>query len=202
MQTRSEMLEAMGIEVWRLRGSASIEVPVTPAARLPIRPEINPLPELEPAAVSPETVAPVSSEPVPQFRLAFLHYQTLGICLALEPGEEVPRRFCDDIARFLGGEVSDLKFQLLDWPMLNTSGIDQSLTAARQVVTQKFNLMPSKVLVFGNDVSTYFGPLEKAELDNPVLVGRQQYLVTGALRELMPSTAGKRHLLSILIGWE
>ena len=177
MLTQLEALKAMGIEVWVLRReeeivekqSTSVLIEPDPGARqnsldaLNFRKQFSAesktstnAPLLAEKAVSPN----VSSSP--QFRFALLHYMTVGFCVSLSEMDELPRRIFDDIARFMGADPKTMKQQIIEWPMLETSSIDQSLDAARQVVTQKFGLLPAKVIVMGYDLVPYFGPLEKA----------------------------------------
>ena len=196
MQTRLDTLEHMGIEVWRLRQSppamATTEEVQSDQNVIKATPVENNA-ETEPTPPSPESH-------VPRFRIAFLHYESVGFCLSLAPEADLPRRFCDDLARVLGGDVGAVRFQMLEWPMLNTSGIDQSEAAARQVVTQKFSQLPSRVVVLG-EVPAYFGPLENIEAEKPTNIGRQQYLQIPELADLMQSSIRKRQLLSILKSW-
>ena len=130
-----------------------------------------------------------------------LHYGSLGICLSLPEEVDLPRRFCDDIARVMTADIKALKFQIVEWPMLDTSGINQSIDAARQVVAQKFGALPAQVIVIGADVAEYFRPLEKVSDDAPVLVGRQSYLLVPSLKELLGSAKRKRHLMTLLANW-
>lgn len=196
MQRRLETLREMGIEVWRLRPDPAAVVVADSA------PVVQPAPAAEVVATEPETASrPRDNAVVPEFRLAFLHYETVGLCLSLARGQELPRRLCDDIAGTLGGNVKDVRFQMLEWPMLSTSGIDQSDSAARQVVTQKFGVLPARVIVFGQDVKEYYRPLEKAHAAEPLAVGRQQYLLIDQLKELMGSSQSKRQLLAVLSRW-
>ena len=215
MLTQLEALEAMGIEVWVLRREEKVEEQSTsvliepdPGARqnsldaLNFRKEFSAesktstnAPLLPEKAVSPN----VSSSP--KFRFALLHYMTVGFCVSLSEVDEPPRRIFDDIARFMGAHPKTMKQQIIEWPMLETSSIDQSLDAARQVVTQKFGLLPAKVIVMGYDLVPYFGPLEKALMETPVLVGSQSYLLIPSLSELKRSAQRKRELLVLLNGW-
>ena len=217
MLTQLEALKAMGIEVWVLKReeeeivekqSTSVLIEPDPGARqnsldaLNFRKQFSAesktstnAPLLAEKAVSPN----VSSSP--QFRFALLHYMTVGFCVSLSEMDELPRRIFDDIARFMGAHPKTMKQQIIEWPMLETSSIDQSLDAARQVVTQKFGLLPAKVIVMGYDLVPYFGPLEKALMETPVLVGSQSYLLIPSLSELKRSAQRKRELLALLNGW-
>ena len=53
----------------------------------------------------------------------------------------------------------------------------------------------------GYDLIPYFGPLEKALMETPVLVGSQSYLLIPSLSELKRSAQRKRELLAFLNGW-
>ena len=64
-----------------------------------------------------------------------------------------------------------------------------------------FGLLPAKVIVIGSDVVPYFGPLEKALIETPVLVGDQSYLLIPSFSELMRSAQRKRELMALLNGW-
>ncbi len=171
MLTQLETLKAMGIEVWMLRDNSAVlpesapghEIPSPVKQRVTKENHQMSIPEAEPA--------------IPRFRFAMLHYGSVGFCLSLTEGAELPRRFCDDVARVMAADLQALKFQIVEWPMLDTSGIDQSIDAARQVITQKFGVLPPKVIVVGADVAEYFGPLEKVGDDAPVLVGGHSYLL-------------------------
>lgn len=205
MLTRLETLKAMGIEVWSLRGEITAVPELTPQkARTPTR-EAMPIAKVESeTAAASDSVATASAtpvQPVPKFRLAMLHYGSVGLCLSLAEGAELPRRFCDDVARLMAADVQSVRFQMVQWPMLDTAGIDQSISAARQVVTQKFNVLPAKMIVIGRDVAEYFGPLEKVG-DKPTLVGRQSYLLLPSLTELLGSADQKRQLMSVLASWQ
>ena len=138
---------------------------------------------------------------IPQFRIAMLHYGSLGICLALDQDEDVPRRFCDDVARVMAADLQSLKFKIVEWPMLDTSGIDQSLKAARQVVTQRFLAMPDKVIVIGAEIRDYFQPIEDIGDETLSIVGKQEYLMLPSLRALFGSVNKKRLLMSLLYNW-
>ncbi len=138
----------MGIDVWMLRPA----VPVEPVD------EAKPEEQIE---------APVSqpvAEDTPEFTLAFVHYGTVGLCLSLESGQtEIPRRFCDDLARSMGGNLEAARFQKLEWPMVKSPGIDQSIETAREVVAEKLDVLPPTVLMFGEDIKIYFAPLADHE---------------------------------------
>lgn len=194
----------MGIEVWRVRRSVPPGIDTVrddssaDAASAVQRPAVEA--ESQPAP-RPEVSKPVSAVEVPRFRMALLHYGEVGLCLSLQAGVELPRRFCDDIARCLGGQPDTAKYQQLDWPMLSSGGIDQSIDAARQVVTQKFGVLPEKVLVLGADLAAYYGPLTEAEPGVPMNHGRQSILLMSSLEEVMNSATAKRRLLHTLHEW-
>ena len=207
MQSRLDTLKEMGIEVWRLR--SNLPAVPAPSPQMDMAPQVN-MARMPPASIDhPITKIPEQSpvsqnagqEKTPRFRFAYLHYGSVGLCLSLAGDSALPRRFCDDLARFMGGDVDGVRFQMLEWPMLETSGIDQSMTAARQVVTQKFSVMPAKIIVFGDDVAEYYGPLEKVSSVMPVTVGRQQYLCVASLKTILGSAEDKRSLLQVLNSW-
>ena len=85
--------------------------------------------------------------------------------------------------------------------MLSTSGIDQSINAAREVVTQKFRQMPSRVLVFGDDVGDYYNPLRDLAAMSVGAVGAQAFLKVPALKELLESGSSKRELMLAMLHW-
>lgn len=138
---------------------------------------------------------------IPEFMLALFHYETVGICLSLSAESELPRRFCDDVARAMGGNIESVRYQLLKWPMLSTSGIDQSINAAREVVTQKFRQMPARVLVFGDDVGEYYNPLRDLAPLSAGAVGVQTLLKVPSLRDLLESGSAKRDLMLAMHRW-
>lgn len=206
MLTQVETLKAMGIEVWTLRGKATapreaLPDVAVPEVSLPVATASSEEPR-EPMVSQPASASPAMHPTVPTFRFAMLHYGTLGFCLALEEGTDIPRRFCDDVVRVMAAEPQSLKQQIVTWPMLETSGIDQSFDAARQVVTQKFSQMPAKVIVVGSEVVQYFGPLEKAQTNAPVRVGSQSYLLISSLPDILKSADRKRELMTLLDGWQ
>ena len=196
MLTQFETLKAMGIEVWVHRESGTVLPESAPEPEMPA-------PVKQRATKENDQVSIPDGEPaIPRFRLAMLHYGSVGFCLSLAEGAEFPRRFCDDVARAMAADLGALKLQIVEWPMLDTSGIDQSIDAARQVVAQKFGVLPAKVIVVGVDVAEYFVPLEKFRDDAPVLVGGQSYLLVPSLTELLKSADKKRHLMTLLAVWQ
>ena len=208
MLTRQEYLKAMGIEVWRLRRplpepdaldprqTHPVEVSSADVAAVQAMPRSS---QAEDSALSAQASA--SKVSIPRFRLALLHYKTVALVVSLEEKMDPPKRLCDDIARLLGGDLEGLRYRLLEWPMLNTSGIDQSLSSARQVVTQKFGQLPNKVLIFGSEVSDYFGAIESLVPGKPGKVGRQSFIVVPSLLETMSSASAKRALMLSLYQW-
>ena len=196
MLTQLETLKAMGIEVWALRESGAVLPESAPEPEMPAPVKQRATKENDQVSIPDGELA------IPRFRLAMLHYGSVGFCLSLAEGAELPRRFCDDVARVMAADMQALKFQIVEWPMLDTSGIDQSVDAARQVITQKFGVLPPKVIVVGADVAEYFGPLEKVSDDAPVLVGGQSYLLVPSLIELLKSADKKRHLMILLANWQ
>ena len=204
--TRSGYLKAMGIDVWTSRSAITPQVVVAVESAIQ---SMNSLTEMSTQAPDRdvETTAAVQTEaalvgtPLPEFMLALLHYETVGLCLSLRAESELPRRFCDDVARTMGGNIESLRYQLLKWPMLSTSGIDQSINAAREVVTQKFRQMPSKVLVFGDDVGDYYNPLRDLAPMSVGAVGAQAFLKVLSLKELLGSGSSKRELMLAMLDW-
>ena len=88
-----------------------------------------------------------------------------------------------------------------DRPMLDTSGIDQSVRAARQVVTQRFITLPDKVIVIGAKIVEYFEPLQNFREGDPLRVGKQTYQLLPSLTELLKSASKKRRLMSLIYNW-
>ncbi len=221
MQTRQSYLKAMGIEVWTYRDPGPLavsEVISAPGAQSSAdRQGINAAAAVlqqaasvrgagqtkeETQTASMPDPQPGSPEPVPEFRLGLLRYEGLGIVVSLERQAELPRRLCDDIARMFLGQDEVPGYQLLEWPMLDNSSIDQSLSAARQVVTQKFSQLPARVLVLGEEVGTYFGPLAALSEGEPVSMGRQSFLLVSNLSALKSSADSKRQLMHCLQQWQ
>ena len=204
--TRSGYLKAMGIDVWTSRSAIAPQVVVAVESAIQ---SMNSLTEMSTQAPDRdvETTAAVQTEaalvgtPLPEFMLALLHYETVGLCLSLGAESELPRRFCDDVARALGGNIKSVRYQLLKWPMLSTSGIDQSINAAREVVTQKFRQMPSRVLVFGDDVGEYYNPLRDLAPMLVGAVGAQTFLKVPSLKGLLESGSVKRELMLAMDHW-
>jgi len=198
--TRGGYLKAMGIDVWTSR--PAVALPVDAAAEPAIKPA-NRRAAVE--KVKPDTPVQVgdaaSVKKTPEFMLALFHYETIGICLSLRAESELPRRFCDDLARAMGGNIESVRYQLLKWPMLSTSGIDQSIKAAREVVTQKFRQMPSRVLVFGQDVGEYYNPLRDLAPMSVGAVGAQTFLMVPSLKDLLGSGSAKRELMLVMQHW-
>ena len=207
--TRSGYLKAMGIDVWTSRSALAPQVDVD------AEPSTQRANSQDPASVQPvveqvkkaKADAPVQADPpivdqeIPRFMLALFHYETIGICLSLGAESDLPRRFCDDLARAMGGNVQSVRYQLLKWPMLSTSGIDQSINAAREVVTQKFRQMPSRVLVFGDDVGEYYNPLRDLAPMSVGAVGAQTFLKIPSLKDFLVSGSSKRELMLAMHHW-
>jgi hypothetical protein len=222
MQTRQSYLKAMGIEVWRYRAPGPLAVSEAPSAPGP-RPSQNAAAGIDaaaavlkrtastPAVRQDKQAAPSrpssaqqrdSREPVPEFRLGLLRYETLGIVVSLSPTGTVPRRLCDDIVRLLAGQHETPSYHLLEWPMLDSSSIDQSLSAARQVVTQKLTQLPSRVLVLGEGLGEYFGPLASLADGEAADIGRQNFMLVSNLEALKSSADQKRQLMHRLQRWQ
>jgi hypothetical protein len=204
--TRNGCLKAMGIDVWTSRSAIALEAVVAGDSAIQ---SMNSLAKMPTQALNRdvETTAPVQTEealagaPLPEFILALCHYETVGICLSLDAESELPRRFCDDVARTMGGNIESLRLHLLKWPMLSTPGIDQSIKAARKVVTQKFRQMPSKILVFGDDVGDYYNPLRDLAPMSIGAVGAQTFLKGRSLKQLLGSGSSKRELMLAMHHW-
>ena len=204
--TRSGYLKAMGIDVWTTRSAIAPEVVVAVESAIQSMNSITEMSTQAPdrdveTAAAVQTEAALVGTPLPEFMLALLHYETVGLCLSLGAESELPRRFCDDVARTMGGNIESLRYQLLKWPMLSTSGIDQSINAAREVVTQKFRQMPSKVLVFGDDVGDYYNPLRDLAPMSTGAVGAQTFLKVPSLKGLLGSGSAKRELMLAMHRW-
>jgi len=201
--TRGGYLKAMGIDVWTSR--PAVALPVDAAAEPAIKPANRQAAVEKVEKVKPDTPAQVgdaaSGKEIPEFMLALFHYETIGICLSLRAESELPRRFCDDVARAMGGNIKSVRYQLLKWPMLSTSGIDQSINAAREVVTQKFRQMPSRVLVFGKDVGEYYNPMRDLSPMSVGTVGAQTFLMVPSLKDLLGSGSAKRELMLVMQHW-
>lgn len=148
-----------------------------------------------------QTAHPSGDKSVPSFRYAMLHYDSVGVCISLPQESEVPRRLCDDLARLMGGDIKAVKFQELKWPMLSNSGIDQSLGAARQVVTEKFRLLPQKVIVIGADVGHCFQPVQDLAHMTHGRFGAQAYFLIDSADALISSSETKRRLMMALLAW-
>lgn len=209
MLSRQQYLKAMGIDVWSIRpapGGLAVVQPTLaqgdPDLAVPAT-----YPSMRNASVKSAVTGAIipadrpTKQEVPEFRLALLHYGSIGICLSLGKTAELPRRFCDDIAGIMGGELKAARFHQLQWPMLSSRDIDQSISAAREVVTQKFRVLPSRVIVFGEDVGEYFNPLRDLPVLTPGSIGSQSFLLIPSLGDLMGSSAAKRELMATLCQW-
>lgn len=222
--TRGGYLKAMGIDVWTSRPAdvpqvvAAAEPAINPtssqagmsgqAAVVEVRKaeKVKKVEKAEKAEkvktdTAVQTGAATAAKETPEFMLALFHYETIGICLSLRAESELPGRFCDDVARVMGGNIKSVRYQLLKWPMLSTSGIDQSINAAREVVTQKFRQMPSRVLVFGEDVGEYYNPLRDLSPMSVGAVGAQTFLLVPSLKDLLGSGSAKRELMLAMHHW-
>jgi len=196
MLTKLQTLKAMGIEVWTHRESNTRMVGSASGLLMPTSVEQR-------GSEEPKQISSGDEELViPSFRFAMLDYGSLGICLSLPEEAVLPRRFCDDVARFMAADLEGLKLQIFEWPMLDTSGIDQSIDAAREVVTQKLGALPAQVIVIGENVSDYFEPLKKVGDEGQVLIGEQSYLFIPSLTELLKFGSKKRRLMALLARWQ
>ena len=203
---KRQYLDAMGIDVWSVRPVIP-ETEERPGGTSPVpdlvkaigaAPEARKTSEMTPEK-TPSRVKTESAD-TPQFRFALLHYGSLGICISLGDSDKLPRRFCDDLARTMDGDVDGLRYHELTWPMLNTSGIDQSVNAAKEVVTQKLKTLPARVLVIGEDVAEYFAPLKEADAA-PLSVGPQSFLLIPSIEKTAESPDIKRTLFVSLQAW-
>ncbi len=192
--TKQDYLKAMGIEVWLLR-------PDTGVATSEEKPEN--LREEKVLAVPDAVVADKSDTGArPQFSLAFLHYETVGFCLSLQgDSAELPRRFCDDLARSLGGNVDAARYHKLVWPMVRSSGFDQSLDAAKEVVAEKFSTMPRSIVVFGEDLNEYYEPLKDQQIGAESEVDGRTCVLFESVDRVMSSADQQRNLWRILSSW-
>ena len=137
----------------------------------------------------------------PVFSLVFLHYRTHGFCLWLNSADSaLSRKFCDDVARFIGADLTATKYQKLDWPMLNTPGVDQSLEVVQEVLAQKFSVLPKQIIVFGEEVCRFHPGLVGTSLGETRILGSQSVLLVPALKTLLDSGSQKRQLLQWLVG--
>ncbi len=212
MRTKRQYLDAMGIDIWTLRCHASSEQQTdvlleaaTPNSKVPEASEVEAAPQVtatKKSAATTETGAKKNSpeQEEPRFTLAFLQYDQLGLCLSLPSDQtKIPKHFCDDLARSLGKNPDTGSSQLLEWPLLNSSSIDQSLAAAKEVVMHKFNLLPATVLVFGEAVKQYHPDLEALVSASPTQeTGRQTVYLFDEVTSVMQSADAKRALWQTL----
>ena len=206
--TKNSYLKAMGIDVWTSRPATPQPIP-----EVPRKPTESAAPVVLKAKQASQAARQILEAPglpvihaevnrtVPEFLLALFHYETMGICLSLRSESELPKRFCDDVARTMGANIESVRYQLLQWPMLSTSGIDQSIKAAREVVTQKFSQMPARVVVFGSDVIEYYHPLGDLAPMSPGVVGARSFLLVPSLKAVLGSGAAKRELMLAMHQW-
>ena len=211
MPSRASYLKAMGIEVWTRRALVS-PMPNGPDAPARLAPgaKQEPAPAAVETTVAPVPSIPASSSPtpvetrvpeVPRFRLGMLHYGDFSVCMLLAEKAEFPRRFSDDVARLMGADIAAARYQQLDWPMLDTQGIDQSVNAAREVVMRKFAVLARRVLVIGADIGDYYLPLAGFEPLAPRDVNRQSMLWVPGLDTVTASADSKQQFMHVLLGW-
>lgn len=199
--TKRQYLAAMGIDVWVPRVSGAVDIGVQEEAS-----SATPLPD----AAAPKSFSQKKAErpaprrkvaappPAPAFSLALLHYGSVGLCLSLEAGGKLPRRFCDDVARAGRGDVENARFQQLDWPMLKSTSIDQSIDVAREVVARKFLWLPDRIFVFGEDVCDYHQAIAAAKPGQVVRAEPKHYTLMGGVFEVMASADAKRLLWKLI----
>ena len=152
-------------------------------------------------ATQPPTPAAAQEpkEPAPQFRLAFLAYTQLGLCLHL--AGDLPRQFCDDLARALGEDPNAASLKYLDWPLVkNNPAIDQSLSIAQQAVAEALAQLPARVLAFGEALPRYCPPLADASPGAQIKAGSQTLTLLPDAAALMASAEAKRRLWQQLQG--
>ncbi len=200
----------MGIDVWVLRTNvAPIEAETAAAAPAAttqsrgiqqVADAIGPITETQTDAPkpAPKPAAPQKLKETPSFTLALFHYGTVGICISVAPGQSPPRKFCDDVARAAGGDVGGVRYQQLEWPMVKSSSIDQSIDAARAVVAQKFSLLPQQVMIFGSDVCNYFAPIEAGSPGTTIRHEERRFTLMPAVAEVMSSASHKRQLWQLI----
>lgn len=199
MSSKAAYLKAMGIEVWSRRSLYAAPVPVSEVS-VPAAGQVVAAAGAAIKSDSQPPQAPVVPEKVPEFTLGFIYYETVAVGAMIPAGKEFPRRFCDDLARMMGGKLESPKYQAITWPMLATTGVDQSITAAREVVRRKFELMGSKVMLLGEDVTEYLPQLADVSAWDIGVLDGQHVLVLPTVSEL-GSTAAKRRLLKLLLAW-
>ncbi len=205
----------MGIDVWERKSlypsepdpsvspaSTEVEAPAGNASASSRQKPVQSRASDNDTSATVTSAAVTGAEEQPRFRLGMYHYESVGVCLLLDEKSEMPRRLCDDIARSAGGNLEAVRFQELKWPMLETAGIDQSLDAAREVVTQKFHALPNRVIVFGAGLATYFQPLSNVTAFQPTSAGRQSLLLVPDLAQFQNSADEKRQFLRVLHGWQ
>ena len=96
----------MGIEVWKLRKDEVSMLNDLSEPALPVIAEKRMGGKDQHVAISDDFPA------TPRFRIAMLHYGSIGICVSLEQDADFPRRFCDDLARFMAADLQSLKLVL------------------------------------------------------------------------------------------
>ena len=116
--TRSGYLKAMGIDVWTSRSAvapqevAAVEAAIEPANSPAEVSRQAPAKKVE-TDTTVQTGDAATGKQIPEFMLALFHYETIGICLSLRAESELPRRFCDDVARAMGGSIESVRYQCL-----------------------------------------------------------------------------------------
>ena len=165
------------------RGAAALQPASLPPASAQAAPAARAAPSgataspAAPPSLAPATPAPASAPPapgateaapaasagpapgaeVPRFKLAFVSYGQLGLCLPLKGA--LPKRFCDSLALALGEKPESGKYQTLEWPVARPRpGFDQSIKVARQAVAEALAALPPRRLVFGEEAQRYCPP--------------------------------------------
>ena len=203
MPSKTAYLNAMGIDVW-------IRRPVRAVPRA-VDPQLEPDAATGGGAESNEATqerpsAAVQPVDIPHFRMGLIHYEssqneTIALCTLIPEGAAFPKRFADDLARVMGGNLEAARYQELNWPMLSSANIDQSIDAAREVVRRKFEVLGARVIVLGDTLNQYLPAMASIEPWQTGTLGRQSVLVTPAFEELNTAEA-KRRLLQALMAWQ
>ena len=203
---RRHYLKEMGIDVWTSRPPY---VPLSSAPSIFESTSASSMLVKDPALFSEQRKNEGSAQgpkdlpgtQIPKFMFALFHYETIGICISLPSEKDLHRSFCDDVARAMGGNISSVRYQLLKWPMLSAPDVDQSISVAREVVTQKFRQMPPKFLVFGDDARRYYKPLRDLIPFSAATNGLQSLMIVPSLKTLLSSSSLKHELMLALCGW-
>ena len=203
--SKQQYLRAMGVDVWILRPSPGVapavaDSPGAAPAATRAAPGARAAPAPRPAPAS-RAAAPGTGASAAGLRFAVLHYGDIGLCVLLTGEAELPKRFCDDIARTLGADPKGLRYQQLDLPPPGAEGAGQDVAAAAQQLAQRFETLPDRVMVFGAETADFFSPLRDIEPMTPSRLGHRRILLISSLPALMRSSEAKRALLRVLHEW-